>query len=379
MLTAEGCSARRQRLWDALSDKPDWVLIADPAGLMYFANFWASPFVFRSAEAPAMLLMSRDGRSVLVADNVQSAFAEKAFVDERVTPAWYRGTESAPHRGGLMVRAALERLARSPGVAFGIGASSVPAGVIEGLRSQWSGVRFLDVDDVVRRLRRAKDADEVDLLLRTMRAAEAGQAAAMRGITPGMSELDAFRLIQSASVQAAGEPAWVYGDFASGAEPRGGGPGNRVIAAGDLFLLDYSVVLYHYRCDFANTFVVGGKPTDRQRELSAACLQAMAAGEKLLQPGTPCAEIDRAVRAVFESRGLGGTFPHHTGHGLGLGHPEPPYLVPQSTDTLIVGDVVTIEPGQYVPGVGGMRFERNYLITAGGYEVLSRHTIGLQG
>ena len=69
-------------------------------------------------------------------------------------------------------------------------------------------------------------------------------------------------------------------------------------------------------------------------------------------------------------------FPSHSGHGLGLGHPEPPYLVPESTETLQSGDVVALEPGLYVPGVGGMRFERNYLITDG-HETLTRHRLGL--
>ena len=68
-------------------------------------------------------------------------------------------------------------------------------------------------------------------------------------------------------------------------------------------------------------------------------------------------------------------FCSHSGHGLGLGHPEPPYFVPESDDTLEVGDVVALEPGLYIEGVGGMRFERNYLITADGFETLSRHEI----
>ena len=64
-------------------------------------------------------------------------------------------------------------------------------------------------------------------------------------------------------------------------------------------------------------------------------------------------------------------------HGLGLGHPEPPYLVPESIETLQAHDVVALEPGLYLPGVGGMRFERNYLITDRGHETLTRHQLGL--
>ncbi len=67
----------------------------------------------------------------------------------------------------------------------------------------------------------------------------------------------------------------------------------------------------------------------------------------------------------------------HTGHGLGLGHPEPSYLVPESIDTLQAHDVLALEPGLYLPEVAGMRFERNYLITVGGHETLTRHQLGL--
>lgn len=71
-------------------------------------------------------------------------------------------------------------------------------------------------------------------------------------------------------------------------------------------------------------------------------------------------------------------FGHHAGHGIGLAHPEPPVLVRDSTDTLLAGDVVTLEPGLYVPGVGGIRIEHNYLITETGYERLSQHVIALR-
>jgi Xaa-Pro aminopeptidase len=79
---------------------------------------------------------------------------------------------------------------------------------------------------------------------------------------------------------------------------------------------------------------------------------------------------------VLESQGFG-PLAHHAGHGLGLEHPEPPILVSESDDVLIAGDVITLEPGCYMEGQGGMRFEHNYLITETGSEQLSQHQIGL--
>jgi len=70
-------------------------------------------------------------------------------------------------------------------------------------------------------------------------------------------------------------------------------------------------------------------------------------------------------------------FPHHAGHGLGLSHPEAPFIVRHSSETLLTGDVVTLEPGVYVDGIGGIRIEHNYLITTGGFERLSNHAIAL--
>ena len=148
---------------------------------------------------------------------------------------------------------------------------------------------------------------------------------------------------------------------------------DRKIERGDLFLLDYSVVIEGCRGDLCDTWVVDGDFTDRQMLMKAACKEAMKAGERLLGAGVSCRDVDSGVRGVFEKHGLGKYFKHHTGHGVGLGHPDPPYLVPESSETLMAGDVITLEPGCYIQGVGGMRFEHNYLITDSGYERLSDH------
>jgi Xaa-Pro aminopeptidase len=104
----------------------------------------------------------------------------------------------------------------------------------------------------------------------------------------------------------------------------------------------------------------------------------MAAGEKELRAGAACLNVYEAVRGAFDRAGVAEHFPHHAGHGLGLTHPEAPYFVRHATETLLAGDVVTLEPGLYVEGVGGIRIEHNYLVTATGFERLSHHTITLE-
>ena len=155
-----------------------------------------------------------------------------------------------------------------------------------------------------------------------------------------MTELDL--VVQTASIKAANEQAVVYGDFVTGprCETGGGMPSDRVIGKSDLVLLDFSVILHGYRGDFATTFACQGPATTEQRRLADACVQAMAAGEKLLAPGRDCRDIDHAVRASFASQQLDQFFTSHSGHGLGLGHPDAPYIVADSTDSLMVGDIV---------------------------------------
>ena len=83
------------------------------------------------------------------------------------------------------------------------------------------------------------------------------------------------------------------------------------------------------------------------------------------------------MRGAFDSEGMAQYFPHHAGHGLGLTHPEAPFFVREADETLLSGDVVTLEPGLYVSGIGGIRIEHNYLVTERGYERLSNHEIAL--
>jgi len=380
MLTAEGCRRRRAMLWAALPETPDWIFLHSPRNLAYFSGYYQSPFLYKSQNAGAMLLLGSDGSSLLIADNLLTSFAESAHVDQIESPVWYNGRNSAPRRDSVLIDAVIDAMSSRRGLRFAFD-SAVPPRVIEAISDPFSEFHSPDVDACVQALMRSKHPDEIAVLARCMRAAEAGYAAAAANIKPGMTELQAFELVNSACIEQAGEQVSLYGDFASGprTEQGGGGPTLRVIEKNDLFILDFSVVIQGYRCDLCNTFVVdGAKPTARQKELAGYCEEAMAAGESALRAGVAGSEVDAAVRAAFARRDVENHFPHHSGHGIGLGHPDPPYLVRESSDTLVAADVVTLEPGLYIKGVGGMRFERNYLVTGTGFEQMSRHFIGLE-
>jgi Xaa-Pro aminopeptidase len=328
---------------------------------MYLANFSVDPFSL-GAGFPGYLLVRPDGHARLVHDNRLPKSVEQAHVDERQVVPWYDG--QSPGKG--------------PRQLAGVAVLSPHAGALR-VHDRPGDPYAPVVINTLAALRRQKGADELALLRRCMRATEAGHAWARAHVRPGLTELDVYCGVNTACIQAAGQAVVVYGDFAVSPGParRGGPPTDRVLEPGDLLLLDYSVVIGGYRSDFTNTLVVGRPPNADQQRLYQLCLEAMAAGERELRPGAACSSVYQAVRGMFEQSGVAEYFPHHAGHGLGLTHPEAPYFVRHADETLLAGDVVTLEPGLYVPGVGGIRIEHNYVITERGYERISNHTIAL--
>ena len=385
-LTREGCLARRARLWQSVPGDVEWLLVADPRHVHYLCNFWVNPLSFSYGER-GLLLLERSGVATLLADNftIRSA-ATTPYVDQSLAQPWYDHRHSVENRDDSLFEALRSSASRLRGRLGLLEAEWLPVAAAAALEE--AGVNLpathaapgaVHLGTLLRQLRRQKHADELDLLRQAMRATEAGHARAREVVRPGVSELDVFREVQSAVVGAAGRAVLIYGDFRgmNAQLPKAGGlPTAYQLQAGDLFLLDYSVMIDGYRSDFTNAISVG-PPTPQQEELLAVCQAGMAAGEQALRAGAPAREVHASVAGAMRYSPHGATFTHHAGHGIGLAHPEPPILVPESTDVLLAGDVLTLEPGVYVPGIGGVRIEHNYLITDDGYERLSGHVIAL--
>lgn len=361
MLTADGCRQRRSRLLDRL-DPIGPLLLGDPLNLRYFAGLYVDPISI-SADFGGLLLVRSDGTATLFHDaRIPKECIEAVRVDESVPIGWYDGRSPGQGPRRLILRDAVEEAGTGRRIHDCLSDPLAPA-----------------VWNTVAEMRRAKDADELAVLAACMRATEAGHAWARANVRPGMTELQVYNGIFAVCAEAVGRPVIVYGDFAvsPGSSRRGGPPTGRVIQPGETLILDFSAVIQGYRSDFTNTLVVGAEPTAEQRRLFDLCAAAMTEGENQLRAGAACRDVYAAVRSAFDSEGLADRFPHHAGHGLGLTHPEAPFFVENAAETLIAGDVVTLEPGLYVDGVGGVRIERNYRITADGFERLSNHTITL--
>jgi Xaa-Pro dipeptidase len=358
MLTADGCRSRRLALISRLNH-PTELVLNDPIHLRYFANFHVDPFSL-GADYGAVLVIGPDGHSTIYHEKRLPETIQHAHVDERVVLPWYDGlTAGLGDRRGVLLPVVQKHGGR---VHDSLGDPLAPA-----------------LHAAMYDLRRQKHTDEIDQIKECMRIGKAGQEWGRDNVTAGMTELDVYNGIFAECSRTMGKPLILYGDFAvsPGMSRRGGMPTRRELKNGDMLILDFSVVVQGYRSDFTNTLVVGKSPNSDQTRLFDACVQAMAAGESELRAGQPCQVVYDAVRGSFASRNLADQFPHHAGHGLGIGHPEAPYFVKQSSETLRENDVVTLEPGVYVDGIGGIRIEHNYRITAGGYERLSQHVISL--
>lgn len=385
MLTQDGCRQRQQQLWQRVPSDAKWLLLGDLRHIQYFSNFRINPISF-SADQRSLLLLTRDGRAILLADNFAKRSATvEYFVDQEVIIPWYTHKKSVTNRDDSLC-AALQDVediwSADPGIIEPEGVSEMVAATVAE-QAQW---QFEDrvtnqpgtLGDAIRLLRRVKHADEIELLRRCMQAGEAGHKRAFDVVREGVSEFEVYLEVQRAAQHAAGCPCIVYGDFrATNAQlhKAGGLPTDYQLKSGDLFILDYSVVIHGYRSDFTNTIAVGTPSTEQVKQFDA-CNEALKKAAAALKEGIRCRDIWATASHVLESWGFG-QLAHHAGHGLGMEHPEPPVLVSESNDTLMAGDVVTLEPGCYIEGVGGMRFEHNYLITDDGCEQLSQHHIGL--
>jgi Xaa-Pro aminopeptidase len=277
---------------------------------------------------------------------------------------------------------ALIEMLSSPGMPAKLGIEAAHLTVI---RKEWLErtsasrgltVSWISTERVVEQIRLVKDASEV-AALREAAARLSGVAdAAFRSIRAGVTERDVASAIESAMRSAGYERMAFDTIVASG--PNAALPhyraGTRILKPGDLVVLDFGGVLDGYCSDLTRTVSVGA-PTPDALRLHAAVRDAQRAAIEAVKPGVPATSVDAAARSLLESRGLGEAFGHGTGHGIGLEVHEEPRIGPTRPHAASVqlepGMVFTIEPGAYLPGMGGVRIEDDVLVTGDGCEVLT--------
>jgi len=331
----------RERLAE---EELDALVVSHPPNFRYLSGFSGSAGLLLVQGHGALLLV--DGRYDEQAVEEVGAGIEVRVAEESLRDllAEALGTSDDPPRVGLEAhRLTVE----------GAGRIREAAGDVE-----WS-----ETTDLVEDLRAVKDADEVRRIARAAEVACRALEELLNVVEEGVSEQALvaeleYRLRAAGS----GRPAF---DSIVASGPRSAlphaTPGERRVREGDLVLLDFGATVEGYCSDVTRTVVLG-PAREWQREVQEAVRAARDAAVEAAVPGREAREVDRAAREVLEERGLVESFPHSTGHGLGLEVHEGPSLSRKSDEILRDGNVVTIEPGVYLRGRGGIRLEDDVVV-----------------
>jgi len=246
------------------------------------------------------------------------------------------------------------------------------------LRKAFCGVRLKPFAGILSALRSRKDSYEVERIRRSVRILTRCYGVVERMLRPGVRERD-IALAVEAAAKADGAEAMAF-DTIIASGPRGALPHGKAsdkrIRKGELVVADRGVVFDGYNSDSTRTYCVG-KAAAKVREVYQTVLDAQARAIEMVRPGVAVSEIDRAAREHINAAGYGRYFGHGTGHGVGLEIHERPGIGPFGKEILAEGMVITVEPGIYIPGWGGVRIEDMLLVTADGFEILTKAPKGL--
>lgn len=236
----------------------------------------------------------------------------------------------------------------------------------QALAKALTGVTLESMGGLVEKLREVKDEAELESIRRAAAIASDAFMNLLPRLRAGMTERHVQRMLEYEMLELGSEGAAF--DTIAAAGPNGAlphaTPSDRPIGRGELLTLDFGATVDGYRSDITRTVGFGRIP-DALRTLYETVREAQQLGLDALAVGRPCREVDRIAREYIDAR-YPGSFGHSLGHGVGLFIHERPRLNTVSEDILRPGHVVTVEPGIYVPGLGGCRIEDTVIITAEG-------------
>jgi len=331
---------------DALRERlAERLLVTDLVNVFYLTGF---------ASSNAALLVEPGG-------------ATQLFTDSRYIEA---AQETGDVEAVLTKRSVIRDLASRLSGRIAFEADALPYAQYEVLGS--GGLELVPVRGVVEGLRAIKDAAEIAKIRRAAAAADRAFEALTAETWIGRSERElAWRLHQLMHAHGADTIAFdtIVAAGANGSKPHTE-PTNRIVDERTLVTVDFGARIDGYHSDCTRTLATGELPRELRRAYDA-CLEAQLAAVEQIRPGMTGVEADRLARDVIVERGYGERFGHGLGHGVGLAIHEAPRLSSESDDVLQPGNVVTIEPGVYLPGLGGVRIEDIAVVRDDGVELLS--------
>jgi len=351
-------ASRLDRLRAALAEAEiPALLVTRLANIRYLTGFTGSA---------AMLLVGPDAASFVTDGRYRDQSAEQLSANGVSATIEIGATAGA--QGEF-----LAGVARDAGYAgIGLEAHGVTWAQQRSMAGWFTGTELIAADPIVEELRMVKEAGEVDRIHAACAIADDALASLLPMLREQPTEIAFARALERAMVDrgASGnsfEPIVASGP--NGAKPHAR-PTERVIGTGELVVIDFGCIVEGYCSDMTRTVSVG-EPSAEARRIWEVVYEAQAAGRDAVAAGADCATVDRACRDIIDDAGWGGAFLHSTGHGVGLEVHEDPRVSSASTASLRSGFVVTVEPGVYLPGIGGVRIEDTVVVTDSGSEPLT--------
>jgi Xaa-Pro dipeptidase len=340
----------------------DYVALVPGPNMLYFTGL-----DFHLSERPIVALLPADGGSptlIVPYFEIGKAQSGKIKLDWRIHS--YRDGQPFEEAFGAAAQSA--QLAGKT-----IGVEPTQMRVLEwSLLASAAPVRQASALDAISALRMRKDSGEIAAMRKAIALTEHVLARVLEQLQPGMTERQVAGMISQGMLDGGAE-AIAFGpliQFGANASNPHGSSGSTALKAGDGIIFDIGLVLDGYPSDLTRTIFVG-EPSSEMRKIYETVKAANTAGRAAVRPGATAESIDKAARDVIEAAGYGDYFTHRTGHGLGLEIHEPPYLWAGNALRLEPGMTFTVEPGIYVPGLGGVRIEDDMLVTAEGGESLT--------
>jgi len=253
---------------------------------------------------------------------------------------------------------------------FGVEAQHMTLDAAKTMRERLAGVVLVETAGEVEGLRRVKDPSEIELIRTACAIGDRGLAALLGQLSEGITEIEVAVLLEH-EMRRAGSQGISFDTIAAfgeqAAEPHHH-PTARVLRSGDLVKLDFGATWQGYHSDMTRT-IAFGEPSVRMCEVYELVRGAQQAGLDAVRAGAITGDVDDASRSYLSARGHG--FGHGTGHGVGMEVHEAPAVRAGGTDVLEVGMIITVEPGIYLPGIGGVRIEDTVAVTSNGCDILT--------
>lgn len=343
--------ARRERALEALGERAPALLVTTPANVRYLTGFTGT-----------------NGQLVLAPDPVFLTDGRYEEQSSHQVPDVERRIYSASMKFGDVLR---KVLADRGITTLALEAAHVTLASEERMRAGLDGVELVRTDELVERVRQVKDPGEIEAIRRAQRIAEEALVSGVREFTGGTERDLALAIEWNMRTNGAEDVSFdlIVASGPHSALPHAT-PRPEPIDLGGVLLVDLGARADGYCSDTTRTFLGQAAP-DRLPRVHEAVVRALEAGCEAVRPGAAVSDVDAAARASLEADGFGEAFVHSTGHGVGLEIHEGPALTPTSEGVLEPGMVVTVEPGVYLPGVGGIRVEDLLVVTEDGYENLT--------